>query len=107
MPRARYAARSTCSSTLVGVNPFRVLSLEPLAGLPPSTKLIWCHLALEGGVVEAGINPLSRTLALATKSVVDGLRELEALGLIEVVDAGGGPKPKKVRAVAPSKGQPR
>jgi hypothetical protein len=83
------------------MNPFRALALEPLARLAPSTKLIWCFLALEGGVVEAGINPLSKTLALADKSVRLGLKELETLGLIEVVDAGRGPKPKRVRAVAP------
>lgn len=86
---------------LEGVNPFNALGVEPLASLSPSTKLVWCCLALERGVVEAGTNPLSQRLGLSAKTVNDAMRELEALGLIEVVAAGVGPKPKQVRAIAP------
>ena len=105
MIRASFCARARRLGRLDRMNPLKRLSAAPLAKLPPSTKLIWCYLALEGGVVEAGINPLSKTLALATKSIVDGMDQLETLGLIEIVDPGSGPKPKRVRAVAPKGNQ--
>jgi hypothetical protein len=85
------------------LKPFEALKLEPLASLSPSTKLIWCYLATEGGAVVAGNRMLCQTLKLANKSVVDGMGQLEALGLLEIVERGSGQKPRVVRALYPKK----
>ncbi|NJK44650.1 MAG: hypothetical protein HC933_10505 [Pleurocapsa sp. SU_196_0] len=85
-----------------GVKPFEALSLEPLAGLAPSTKLIWCFLASARGEVVAGNRSVALALGLSSKSVVDAMSQLEALGLVEIVDRGSGPKPRIVRALLPT-----
>jgi hypothetical protein len=111
--RAGFVSRSTPRGTLEsyghperwfegpGMKPFEALRLEPLASLPPSTKLIWCYLATQGGAVPATTRGLAETLALSTKSIFDGLPQLEELGLLEILERGTGPKPRIVRAVFP------
>jgi hypothetical protein len=85
------------------LKPFEAVALEPLASLSPSTKLIWCYLATEGGLVVAGNRTLCAILKLANKSVVDGVDQLETLGLLEIVERGSGQKPRVVLALYPQK----
>jgi hypothetical protein len=111
--RAGFVPRSTPRGTLerygrtnrwfegTSVKPFEALRLEPLASLPPSTKLIWCYLASSRGEVVAGNRSVALELALSSKSVVDAMSQLEGLGLLEIVDRGSGPKPRIVRALFP------
>jgi hypothetical protein len=85
----------------LGVTPFEAVSLEPLAGLPPSVKLIWCYLASQSGAVKATNRGVGAALALSTKSVLDAMGQLETLGLLVIVERGVGSKPRIVRAVFP------
>jgi hypothetical protein len=100
-PRLRCVTRARVTVKLETMNPFHPLSAPPLAKLPPSTKLIWCYLALEPGTVEAGNRTVAKALALSSKSVVQGVAQLEALGLLEVLDRGVGPKQRIVRVIWP------
>jgi len=80
---------------------FDALELEPLSSLSPATKLVWCFLAAQGKPVLAGDLMLLERLGLARKAVGDALVRLEALGLLEIVDAGLGSRPRVVQALEP------
>jgi DNA-binding MarR family transcriptional regulator len=101
--RARLEAygRRTHWLEAMAVNPFDALSTDPLSGLPPTMKLIWCYFMLEGKAVAVTNRGLAEHLGLASKSVLDAVTELERLGLLEVVDRGGGKRSRVVQAVAP------
>ena len=78
---------------------FDVLMSEPLSSLSPATKLVWCFLMNQGKPVLAGDRMLLERLGLSRKAVGDALVRLEALGLLEIVDAGQGSRPRVVRAL--------
>ena len=82
---------------------FEALEREPHDSLSPATKLVWCFLMFQGKPVLAGDRMLLERLGLARKAVGDALVRLEALGLLEIVDAGLGSRPRVVRALAPTR----
>lgn len=81
---------------------FDALMSEPLAGLSPATKLVWCFLMTQGKPVFAGDRMLSDRLRLAQKVISDAVTRLEALGLLEIVDPGPGSRARVVRALEPT-----
>jgi hypothetical protein len=77
------------------------LAAEPLRGVSQTAKLVWLALRLQGEPVQAGNVMMARRLGVAEKSVATAFDELESLGLLEVLDRGGGKRPRKVQAVSP------
>ena len=81
---------------------FDDLARQPLRGLSQTAKLVWLALRVQGESVQASNVMMANLLGVSEKAVSTALEDLTALGLLEILDRGGGKRPRTVRAVPPS-----